>query len=379
MNSGLGFFVDGSNDSGRWEKRQGFFWTGGFWPGELWKMYSATGDEKYRRWAQLWTNALVGRESTLHHDVGFTYFYSAVPGYTLTKDDKFKQSALRAAEHLSGFYNPTTQLLAAWAPGGDDSIIDTMMNLQILWWASRETGDPKWREIGLKHALRTAAWFLRPDGSAAQSVHYNPGDNRTSMELHGTSRLVVKVPQGVAAGNVAFTHTHQGFAADTAWSRGSAWALYGFATAYTETRDPRLLQAAQRVAAYVLEELPEDGVPWYDFYDEGVRFRNRDTSAAALIAGGLVRLSRVEPDKAKAALYFRESERVTQALIDRYLTPVAKGDTTPAGVLRHGCGTRPQDGMLIYGQYYLLETLLALRERGAVGGVAVKSKSEAGK
>ncbi len=359
---GPGFFTEGDNATGEWKPRDGWWWTGSFWIGELWRLYGSTHDEKYRRWAEQWNARTVGEEPTLNHDAGFIYFYSSAFGYDLTKDPMLLKSALAGAERLKQLYNPKTQLIAAWGDNGDDTIIDTMMNLQLLWWTSRQTGDPQWRDMGLKHALRSAEWLVRPDGSVIQSVHYNPGDNRQKLVLHGGAQTDnnLSLPNTTAPGEMLFTHTHQGWAADTAWARGTAWALYGFVAAYEETHDPRLRAVADRVAHSALENWPDDLVPWYDLHDEGVHFRVRDTSAAAIFAAGLLRLSEVTDAEHKARLRER-AEGILQALIDGYLTPVAANDATPPGVLRHGSATRPHDGPLTYGQYYLLDALLWLQ------------------
>jgi unsaturated chondroitin disaccharide hydrolase len=362
-NSGQGFFSEANNVTGEWQKQNGYFWTGSFWTGELWQLYSATHEEKYRRWAELWGSKLIGQESVQNHDAGFLYYYSSAMGFDSTHDDALRASALRAAERLEQLFNPKTQLIASWGVNGDDTIIDTMMNLQLLWWASDKTGDKRWSEIGRRHALRTAEWYVRPDGSVFQSVHYNPGDDRQSYTLHGGAReVVLPFASNAAPGERVFAHTHQGFGADTTWSRGLGWALYGFSAAYSETHEPLFLATAQRVADYAIKNLPADSVPWYDFDDEGVHFRNRDSSAAAIMAGGLFRLSLITIDSARARGYRETGERIVQSLIDRYLSPVGDNDQTPPGVLRHGCSLRPNDAMVIYGQYFLLEDLLWLQQ-----------------
>ena len=251
--------------------------------------------------------------------------------------------------------------MAAWAVGGDDTIIDTMMNLQIWWWATRETNDPEWRDLGLKHALKSKAWLIRDDGSVIQSVHYNPGDNRQEFFSSGAQRRCRCQTPPSPAKNFSLILIR-----DLPPTRPGREARRGRSTD-TRSASPRrkisaLLGTAEKIAGFILDRLPEDGVPWYDFIDEGVHFRNRDTSAAALIAGGLLRLSELTPDKTRGARYRSEGERITQSLIDRYLTPVAATDRTPAGVLRHGSSVRPIDVPLVYGDYYLLETLMWLEQ-----------------
>jgi unsaturated chondroitin disaccharide hydrolase len=337
-------YVDNRNNTtGVWHENPSVGWTGTFFAGELWKLYRYTKDAKYATWGRLWTDPTLGAELRQNHDTGFISYYGSALAYEATRDAKYKEGVIHSADRLKMLYNPKTELIAAWNPNGEDSIIDTMLNLRSLWWAYRETKDDSYRETGIHHALKAAQWFIRDDGSVVQSVHYDP-----------------------KSGRERFGHTHQGFGVDTSWGRGTGWGLYGFAIAARETKDAKLLAAAEKIAAFVLAQTPDDNISWHDYRDEGVYFRIKDTSAAALAANGFLFLSELTKDKARAAIYRAEGQKIVDTLIDHYLTPTGLTDTvTPSGVLRHGSGARPDDSGWIFGDYYLLEALLWLDVHGA--------------
>ena len=222
------------------------------------------------------------------------------------------------------------------------------MNLQIWWWAAKETNDPQWLELGRKHALKSAEWLVRADGSRDSDRALQP--RRQPAEVH-VERQGARVSQSRGSGRTGF-HAH----ASGLRGRYRVVARAGVGGVRIRrgvSRHARSEAAGDRGKGGGLRDsthLPEDGVPWYDFADEGVYFRNRDSSAAAILAGGLLRLA--ELTSATPAIIASRPSTSLQILIDSYLSP--------DGVLRHGCSTRPNDVGLVYGDYYLLETFLSL-------------------
>ena len=171
-------------------------------------MYARTHDEKYKKWAELWGSKIIGAGNGAESRRRVLYYYASVLGYQQTKDPALRESALRGAARLEQLYNPTTHLIASWGVKGNDTIIDTMMNLQLLWWASRETGDPKWRDMAANHATRASEWFIRADGSTTQSAHYNPGDSPQQFEIRvpdGRRSYWIQMPNSAAPGELIFT------------------------------------------------------------------------------------------------------------------------------------------------------------------------------
>jgi unsaturated chondroitin disaccharide hydrolase len=311
-------------------------WTQGFFPGELWLMYDPSEEPDWRTLADTWTRPLeVQQDNVQTHDLGFKFLPSYGLAYQLTNDDYYRQVLLRAAGSLATRYNPRVGIISCcdWNPDWHLPLVnDTMMNLELLLWASRNGGQPAWRDMALNHALRTLADIVRPDGSTYHVVDYDPDTG---------ARL--------------FRGTYQGYSDTSTWARGHAWTIHGFTLVYRYTRDPRMLEAAQRVTDYYLSRLPEDAVPNWDLDAPTLQ---KDSSAAAVIASALLELSNYVPDADKKVAYWNAALRMLDALSSpAYLDTE---DTSP-GLLLHGVGNFPAgqevDVSLVYGDYYFLEAV----------------------
>ena len=320
-------------------------WCAGFWPGILWYDYEYTNDPAIRQEAEKFTASLeyLTYEPAYDHDLGFLMFCSYGNGYRLTRNESYRQAILRSAEALSALFNPKVGTMLSWPRnvamfGGHNTIMDNMINLEMLFWAAKNGGDKKLYDMAVSHADTTMKYHFRPDYT---SYHVAVYDTLTGEFVKGV--------------------THQGYDDNSMWARGQAWAIYGYTVVYRETKEPRFLDFVQKVADVYLEHLPDDYVPYWDFNDPAIPYAPRDASAACVVASALLELSGyVSPEKGqeykKAAVCMLES-----LSSDKYRS----GKSKPAFLL-HSTGNYPShseiDAAIIYADYYYIEALMRLRE-----------------
>lgn len=311
-------------------------WLAGFFPGQLWMAYELTGKRSWARRAAARQEPLTVRaDDTSTHDLGFLLQTSFGRQAALTGRDRPRAVTRRAAAALAARWVPQVGATRSWnGPDGQVTVIvDNLVNLELLFAASRSGGRPEWHQMAVQHALTTAAHHLRTDGSTTHVVRFDE-----------------------TSGRPVWKGTVQGLHDESTWARGQSWAVHGFTTAYRESGDPRLLDAARRTADFALVHLPRDGVPYWDYDAPPGGDRSRDTTAATVLASGLLELARLDPDAARRAAYAAQGLRTLRSLAGpRYL---AKGTRSPA-LLRHGhhSPTYPDSGVT-YGDHYLVEALL---------------------
>lgn len=319
-------------------------WLAAFWPGMLWLAYDQTGSPALREAATALLPTFAHRldeEIHITHDLGFLFSLSARAQYQLTGDPAAAELALRAADLLLGRYRQPGRYIQAWGALDDPVesgriIMDTMLNLPLLFWASNESGDPRYNAAALDHARITSRHMVRPDGSTFHTFFF---DQESGAPRHGA--------------------THQGVADDSLWSRGQAWGILGFAIAADWLPHERfLVETARTLARRFMAELPSDDVPLWDCWLPADAPRYRDSSAAAIALCGLLRL--VDTDPAHAQEYQAYARRLLDALTRHCWDDHAEAQ----GLLEHGALHVPKgiatDSYVIFGDYFMLEALLRL-------------------
>ena len=330
-------------------------WTSGYFPGELWMLYHYTGRDEWRQLAQRFTAAME-REKTNGgtHDMGLKINCSFGLGYRYTDDPKYKQVMIDAARVLSTRFNPKIGCIRSWDHHRElwqyPVIIDNMMNLELLFEATRLTGDSSFYRIAVTHANTTMKNHFRKDYSSYHLVEYDTVTGRVRRKM-----------------------TWQGYSDSSAWARGQSWGVYGYTMCYRYTHDPRYLRQAEHIATFILNHprLPKDKVPYWDYDAPGIPRTGkpvggmgaeaadaepRDASAAAILASGLYELARYST---KGPLYRATADTILANLTDYYRAPIG---TNKGFILLHSTGGKPTntevDEPLSYADYYYLEALL---------------------
>lgn len=322
------------------------WWTAGFWPGLLWLVYRETQDEALKATAEsceCQLDELLTDSNRVDHDIGFMWTLTSVANYKMFGDAKSKRRALLAANLLAARFNVQGNYIRAWNPWSEGernegwAIIDCAMNLPLLYWASETTGDPRFKHIATKHADTVLEHFIRPDGSVNHIVVFDP-ETGEKLEVKGG----------------------QGYAPESTWSRGTAWAIYGLSLSYQYTGNERYLNGAKQAAHFFLANLPEDHVPHWDFRLPPDVTAFRDTSAGACAACGLLLLAE-QVSEQESAFYYKSGERVLHSLYSNY---GAWESEEEEGLILHGTSHFPEqrnvDVPLIYGDYFFAEGISRL-------------------
>jgi Highly conserved protein containing a thioredoxin domain len=322
-------------------------WCSGFWPGILWYAYEGTHDQKFKTQADKFSRELtpLSTMKAFDHDLGFQIFNSFGNGYRLTKNPDYKKIILASADTLATLFNPKVGTILSWPrPVSNmewpqhNTIIDNMINLEMLFWASKNGGDKRLYDIAVSHAKTTMKNHFRPDYTSYHAVVY---DKETGKKIKGV--------------------THQGYEDDSMWARGQSWAIYGYTMCYRETKDPLFLDFAQKVTDVYLQRLPADLIPYWDFSDPAIPKAPRDASAAAVVSSALLELSTFTKDKIKANTYRDKAEQMLTSLSSLQYQSRQKN----SAFLLHSTGHKPNgsevDASIIYADYYYLEALLRLQ------------------
>lgn len=328
------------SENGQWEESPydgNGWWTSGFWPGLMWILWKQTGEDQFLQEAKRTCELLAQELRTfryLHHDVGFMYLLSTGGDWKLTGDEQAHQDTLHAASLMMARFNPEG-FIRAW--NGKDqmgyAIVDCMMNLSILFWASRETGDPRFAKVAKIHADTTLREFLREDGSLSHIIEFDPETGKRVKEYGG-----------------------QGYELGSAWSRGQAWGLYGFTLAYMNTGEERYLAAAKKIATFFTSHIREDGLTDCDFRQPKEPER-LDNIAGACAACGLIELA-----KATGEMQWQEA---AEKLLDGLLDHCCDWTENSCGVLTHCTASYHSDDAgfhtnITYGDYFFAEAIAKL-------------------
>jgi len=353
-----GSYDDRSDESISWDFTDGLdWWTNGFWGGMMWTLYQGTKNEKYAEYAKIAENTLAKTIENfygIHHDVGFMFHTTAGVHYRLLNDSEAKRTNIKAASILASRFNPAGNFIRAWNSHEDEeynswtplekdvrgwAIIDCLMNLPLLYWASAETSDPRFYNIAVRHADTTLEHFIREDGSVKHIVAFDP-----------------------STGEMIKNYKGQGYDENSSWTRGQAWALYGFINSYIHTSDEKYLNASKKIAHYCISNIQDDGIVPIDFR-QPEEPAYEDSCGACIMASGLLEISKHVPEQEKK-LYSNAAMKILRTIYEK------RSDFSEnCDAIVQNCSSAYHDEAgrhinMVYADYFFIEALYKIKDWG---------------